>query len=32
MTQSIFENIRGSLPKPGAKKLRADDVNPGRAP
>lgn len=32
MAQSIFENIRVSLPKPRAKKLRADDVNAGTAP
>ena len=32
MTQSIFEKMRDSLSKPRAKKLRADDVNPGAAP
>lgn len=32
MAQSIFENMRGSLSKPRARKPRADDVNPGTAP
>lgn len=32
MAQSIFENMIVFLPKPRAKNLRADDVNPGTAP